>query len=140
MLANPILLPAYADPFHWGWAIVAIIIEVALARALLRRLGFADPRVVGRLVVINLVSWGLFLAALARLDVRAESGNAAWFAVLELLVVIVEAGLILVAISRAFSSASGQPSPLRLWQVACVSLCANLVSAAMSLVLVVPYL
>ncbi|MBK8100978.1 MAG: hypothetical protein IPK26_28175 [Planctomycetes bacterium] len=134
MLANPIIIPAYADPFLWTVALLAMWAEVETEARLLRRFGWIAG-VVPRLLLINVATWLVFLCVLAWLSgrgllYRPWPAVAGVIAGLEGCIVLVEAVLLRLMIRRA--DVQGTRIPLR--QAATASLLGNLVSIAASLV------
>lgn len=133
MLANPILIPMYADPISWGIALLAVWAEVTVARAMLRRFGLTDVRFARPLYVINLSTWFAFLVAVDHWLVWPDADGIPALAALEAAVVVVETILIFQACrGRCFSSRTDW-RPLGVRQVAMVSLLANATSIAASL-------
>jgi len=133
MLANPVVIPAYADPISWGIALLATFMEIAVAQFMLRRFGLSDPHFAGPLFVINICTWFPFLVAVDQFHVRADAGGAPWLLGFEALVVVAETAFLYLACRGRFFSARTKWSPLSVRQAAWVSLLANAVSAGVSL-------
>ncbi len=132
MLANPVVIPAYADPITWGIAVLAICVEIAVAQFTLRRFGLSDPHFAGPLFVINICTWFPFLVAVDAFHIRADARGAPWLLGLEAMVVVVETALLYQACRGRFFSARTKWSPLSVRQAAWVSLVGNAVSAGVS--------
>lgn len=132
MLANPVVIPAYADPLIWGIALLAIFAEIAVAQFTLRRFGLSDPHFAGPLFVINICTWFPFLVAVDAFYLRADAHGAPWLLGLEAMVVVVETALLYQACRGRFFSARTKWSPVSMRQAAWVSLLANAVSAGVS--------
>lgn len=94
MFANPILVPSYANPFLWGLAILAMMIEVRTVAWLLRRMGRNVDRVKGPLGLLNLATWFPFLVAMDRAPADTALQFTASVTVLEIVVMVVETFLI----------------------------------------------
>ena len=134
MLANPVVVPAYASPEIWGFALLAMWAEIGTELSLLRRMGRAAGAI-RPLVIINVMTWLVFLLAVDWFDKRGVQGvgMAGVFAALESLVVIVETILIRASIGRRERGAARQ---LLMWgQAVKVSLMGNLVSITVSLIM-----
>jgi hypothetical protein len=133
MLANPVVVPAYATPEVWGLALLAMWAEIGTELALLRRMrmsfGALRP-----LLLINVATWLSFLLAIDMCDKRGVRGAqmVGVVAALEAGVVIVEALLMRAMIGRAMGSSPRQV--LGLGQALRVSFLGNLVSIAVSIV------
>jgi len=133
MLANPILLPAWADPFNVVIASVSMGAEIVAALAALRRLGRNRSGFVVPLIAINVTTWIPFLVAIELLIARSGWDRVTTIVGLELLVVLVEAALLRRASSgRVFSSRS-RCALLGRREALLVSTLGNLVSIAVSL-------
>lgn len=133
MLANPVLIPMYADPISWGIALLAVWAEVTVAQAMLRRFGLTDVRFARPLYVINLSTWFAFLVAVDHWLVYPKAGGIPVLVALEALVVVVETILIFQACQGRCFSSHTEWRPLGVRQVATVSLVANATSIAASL-------
>jgi hypothetical protein len=136
MLANPVVLPAYANPLVWTIALLALLAEVAVARALLARRGCRHASITHVLVFLNLGTWMAFLVAMELADrwrwLEGTARAVTTIGLLELGVVLVEGHLLReMARGRLFSRDFGGAA-LGLGQALWVSLCANLVSIAIS--------
>lgn len=96
---NPVVVPAYADPACWCVALVCLYAEVEVVRRLLARVGVRGGWVRDRLVVMQLVSWVVFLIAIDRLVIAPED----WSVLLGLegAVVVVEAAAMRCAFVRS---------------------------------------
>jgi len=94
MLANPIVVPIYAEPLVWCFAIVAMLIEVNTVAWLLRRTGRTVDRVKGPLGLLNLATWFPFLVAMDRVPDDSPLQFCSWVAGLEVAVIAVETVLI----------------------------------------------
>ena len=134
MLANPVVVPAYASPEIWGFALLAMWAEIGTELSMLRRMGITSGAI-RPLMLINLMTWLAFLLAVDWFDGRGVhgSGLVVVFAVLESLVVIVETILIRAMIGRGVGGALRQP--LMFVQALKVSLVGNSVSITVSLVM-----
>lgn len=134
MLANPVVVPAYASPVIWGFALLAMWVEIGTEVPLLRRMGMASGAI-RPLVLINLMTWLAFLLAVDWFSGRGVqgSGMVVVIAALESLVVIVETILFRQTIGRGVGGVSRQP--LMFGQALKVSLVGNLVSITVSLVM-----
>lgn len=139
MLANPVVVPAYASPLVWGFALLATWAEVGTALSMLRRMGKAAAAL-RPLLLINCMTWLAFLLAMDWCDRHGlwdgrQGVQVVRFAIvvatLELLVVIVEA-LLLRAMLRVVIG-GGSRRALGLAQALQVSVVGNLVSIAVSL-------
>jgi hypothetical protein len=121
MLANPVIIPAYANPLMWAVALLAIWGEIATTTALLRR--HAAQGLARALFVFNAATWFAFLVAVDRLD--AAGVKSFWsIAELEGAVVVVETGLLWIALrSRALA-----PRPVGLLTVLRAVFVGNVVS------------
>lgn len=133
MLANPILLPAYADPINWGMALVAMLAEISAARAMMRRFGFVDPRLATWLFAVNLATWVPFLVAVERLRLSYSAESIPAFALLEIAVMMVET--VLIRLLASGLSARVGSGALSLRRSLAVSVVGNSVSIAVSLTL-----
>ena len=128
MLANPIVVPAYANLVVWGMAMISILVEIRTALFLLRRMkrnviGFGVP-----LFVINMVTWLPFLVVLDRLPRMSDTMWVVTVAALEALIVVIEGRLILAATRGQFFCRNLPCRAIRPGQAMYVSLTANLVS------------
>lgn len=131
MLANPIVVPAYADPIHWGIALLAMGAEIATEVAMLRRAGCAvDLRRL--LVLVNCMTWLAFLIAL---DAWGPGGIPLIWAVtlLEVAVVAVEALLLWCALRVVARCGAG--AEVSIARVIAIATTGNLVSVLVSLAL-----
>ncbi|MEZ6038824.1 MAG: hypothetical protein R3F29_15195 [Planctomycetota bacterium] len=94
MLANPIVIPAEANPFLWLGAILATIAEIAVVRRVLARGGLDTTRVVAWLWLIQLWSWFSFLMVVDRLGHDGTRNREALvITIAELVVIALEAPL-----------------------------------------------
>lgn len=94
MLANPVVIPAEADPVMWMVAIVAMVAEIEIVVRVLRRGGLDTTRVTAWLWLIQLWSWFFFLMAIDRLGHVGNHDQQGWvIGVGEVLVFAVEAPL-----------------------------------------------
>lgn len=129
MLANPILVPAYADPIHWAIALFAMGAEIATELAMLRRIGLAaDLRRL--LVLFNCMTWLAFLIAL---DAWGGGGIPLIWTVtlLEVAVVVVEALLLWCALRMVARCGSG--AEVAITRLIAIATTGNLVSILASL-------
>lgn len=129
MLANPVVIPAYAAPEVWAVALLAMWAEIKTEIALLRR-HVPTAGIASHLLLLNIVTWLAFLIAVDRLDRHGISLG--WSVTgLEACVVIAESLLMWIGL-RAWARAQ-QSSALPMMRVAWVALVGNLVSIAVSL-------
>ena len=130
MLANPLVMPAYASPEIWLVALVAMLAEIRTEVALLRRhVGAVDLS--QSLLLINIMTWLVFLIAVDRLD--ASAPLLGWsIAGLELAVVIAETFLIWGHLR--IGARARQASCVGFPRVAFAVLVGNIVSFAVSMV------
>lgn len=132
VLANPVALPAYADPLLWGIAIVALFFEVWATLRVLRRFGLVDPDFAGPLAMINLCTWIPFLIALDAIDAWPDDRLLLGVVVLELAVFAVETVLLYHAVRGRFFSSRTQFVPLGVRPCALAAAVGNAVSLAVS--------
>jgi hypothetical protein len=85
---NPVALRAWQDPAVWLAAVTCLAIEVAILRAAFRALGHGGAAVQDRLLLLQFVSWLVFLGVL---DLWSPAGDLLPVAALEVLVVLAEA-------------------------------------------------
>lgn len=129
MLANPVVIPAYATPEIWAVALLAMWAEIKTEIALLRR-HIPAAGLSGSLLLLNIVTWLAFLIAVHGLD--SDGVSPGWsLAGLELCVVVVETLLIWAGL-RVWARTRQHPS-LRMMHIAWVALAGNLVSIGVSL-------
>src|SRR5262245_57284347 len=134
MLANPVVVPPYADPRVWGFALLAMWAEVYTVMGLLRRFGSGSQRLLAPLVGINLATWMLFLVGVDCAD-RCQLPMVTAITVLEGLVVLVEAVLLHAMTRVRLFSRGVRCEPLTWSRAFFVSLVGNLVSIAVSIAL-----
>ena len=133
MLANPVVVPIYADPITWGIAICALCVEVWVVLQLLRRMHQNVKGLDGWLGVLNLVTWIPFLIAVDRLVPSSTAGAIAVIAGLEVAVIAVEA-VLLHGLLRGKLFAHGLPCRPIGWRDALrISFLGNLASIAVSI-------
>ncbi|MFO1076396.1 MAG: hypothetical protein U1E73_01570 [Planctomycetota bacterium] len=135
MLANPIIVPVYADPITWGMALIAVLAEIVAAQVVLRRFGLTDPRFATPLFVVNVATWFPFLVAVDLLQLRYDAHAIPAYTVLELMVVVIEAFLIRSATRGQFFSSRFRCVPMDLKRSMMVSVVGNSVSVGVSLLL-----
>lgn len=131
MLANPVVLPEYANPLVWSLAAIAMLAEIRTEVGMLRRLGWTAD-VWPSLLLVNGMTWLAFLIGIDRLGDGVLP--IAWtVALLEAAVVVVEALSIWWSL-RLRASAGAGPA-LSLAAAFAVSALGNLVSIAASIAL-----
>ncbi|HEX6810099.1 MAG TPA: hypothetical protein VF384_00625 [Planctomycetota bacterium] len=132
MLANPVVVPLYADPMAWTLAFFAMGVEVAIVQRLLARTVNEASGLLGVLFAINLTTWFVFLIAVHLADGLGLNLPAS-ITVLELLVVAAEMALLHSAMcGRLFSRNLGLRAIT--WRRALgVSIAGNLASIAASI-------
>jgi len=130
MLANPVVVPAYSEPFVWGLALVAIWAEVRAVLWLLRRAGNDVPALQAPLFGVNLTTWFVLLIALDRAD-RWQLPMGWTIAALEVVVVLVEAVLLHAATRGRLFTRDLPVRPIGWGRALAVSLLGNLVSAGL---------
>ncbi len=130
MLANPVVIPAYATPEIWAVALLAMWAEIKTETVLLRQhVPAADLS--GALLLLNIVTWLAFLIGVEWID--SQKMPLGWgVAILEVCVVVAESLLIWIGI-KVWSRAQRR-SPLRILHVVWVALAGNIVSICVSLV------
>lgn len=131
MLANPVVIPAVANPFVWCFAFIAMWAEIRTEIALLKRLGWGAD-VWGSLLLTNIMTWIAFLLAMDRLADRVLP--LAWaISLLESGVVVVECALVYSSLTlRARAGAGPSVSIVRVFAISVVG---NLVSILVSIAL-----
>lgn len=132
ILANPIVIPAYADPLDWVVAIFAMWVEMRTVIYLLGRRGNEDIGFQRPVLLANLATWLTFLVAVEWLVDRSGWNEWATISALELLIVIVEALLIRSASKGRFFSRHLRRTPLSFRPTLIVSLAGNSVSIIVS--------
>lgn len=132
MLANPVVIPIYANPLTWVVAAIAILIEVRVWLIVLRRLGSNVSGLETPLAVVQLVTWVPFLFAVDAIPPTTE--HVGWqIAALEVSVVLVEVPLVLAA-ARGWFVRPRLPSADMTWiQALVASFAGNLASVTFSL-------
>jgi hypothetical protein len=134
MLANPVVIPAYADPVIWVLAFVAMWAEVRSVLWVMRRLGSDVRGLLAPIFAINIATWFSFLIAVHWVD-RAGLPIAFALTSLEVVVVVIEAALLHSA-TRGRVFTRGLPcTPLTWPRAVLVSFAGNVVSVAVSIVL-----
>jgi hypothetical protein len=130
MLASPVIAPAYAEPFVWVLALVAIWAEVRAVMWLLRRAGNDVPGLLAPLFGANLTTWFVFLIAVDRADRwRLPMG---WsIGVLGAFVVLVEAVLLHGAMRGRLFTCHLPVQPIGWRRALFVAAVGNLVSAGL---------
>jgi len=129
MLANPVVIPAYADPIIWVVALVAMWAEIGTEVAMLRR-QTATIGLARTLLLINIMTWLAFLMAV---DSLARHGSRLGWGIAGLEVVVVVSESILLWTVLRSGSRGRQHPPLGLLRVMWVALVGNLVSIAISM-------
>lgn len=136
MLADPVVVPLYADWTVWVFALLAIWAEVRTVMSLLRRSGSESQRLLAPLVGMNLATWTLFLVGVDCAD-RCQLPMVPAIAVLEVLVVLAETGMLHAMTRGRLFSRGVRCKPLTWSRAFFVSLVGNLVSVVVSIAL--PY-
>ncbi len=136
MLANPVLIPAYADPFHWFVALIAMGCELGLVYFLLRRRGIETNALGISLFVMNIVTWFCFLFAVDTWHGYSGMIDMNKIALLELVVVVTEAYLINQATSGRFFSRNQSSGAVGFGRALFVSMLGNSLSVVVSVALV----
>ena len=138
MLANPILVPAYAEPIVWVFALAAMCAEVHTAQWVMQRLGSDVRGLFAPLLGMNLVTWFVFLVAVDR---ATRWPLPEWLSItlLEVAVVLVETALLHSA-TRGRLFTRGLPCTELSWPRALlVSFAGNLMSVLVSVAVVMVF-
>jgi hypothetical protein len=138
MLANPIILPPYADPISWLIAGVAMWAEIDTEQRALWRLAKVPRLLGGVLVLVNCTTWLLFFLSIHLLG-QAERLTVTSLIALELLVVVAETLLIRAATRGQLFVRHHQLRPIGVRQACHVALIGNLVSLTVSAIPVVAF-
>lgn len=131
MLANPIVLPPYADPLAWLIAGLAMWAEIDTEQRALWRIA-RTPRLLGEvLVLVNGTTW---LAFFLCVHLLGETGRltVASLVVLELAVVVAETFLIRAATRGQLFVRHHELRPIALRQACRIALVGNVVSLVVS--------
>lgn len=72
MLANPVVVPAHADPAIWCIAVLAIAAETRTVRTMFGRRGEDVRGLDGPIALFNLATWTLFLWAVDAIDLHTH--------------------------------------------------------------------
>lgn len=131
MLANPVVVPAYADPLLWCLAFLAMWAEIRTEAALLRRSGWSND-VLGSLLLINIMTWVVFLFALDTIATGSTPPVQPTI-LLEAGVVVAEGVLLWSALKLRARTGAGPA--LSLARVFAISAVGNLVSILVSIAL-----
>lgn len=133
MLANPVVIPSYADPIIWAFALLAMCFEVWVVLQLLRRMHQNVKGLSGPLGVINLTTWFPFLVAMDHIVPAHGPAMTATIVALELAIVGIEAILIHALMRGRFFARGLSCRPISWRDALRVSFLGNLASVAMSI-------
>ena len=132
MLANPVVIPVYADPIVWSIGALGLVVEISLVARLIVAGRLQGSRVTDIVVLLNLLTWIAFLIAVDQLVAPATDGVVLTLTALELAVVVVEAIALRILTHRRWPETVGPFRRLGFVAAFGVSLLGNVVSIAVS--------
>jgi len=135
MLANPVVVPMYAEPVVWGFAIVAMAAEVRTVLWLLRRMRRDVAGLAAPLFLTNLTTWLPFLVAVDSLPARSGLGLTLSIGGLELAVIVVETFLLRALCAGRLFARNPRCGTVTLRQALGLSFAGNLASIVTSMLL-----